>query len=337
MLLGQIDPIGKDRYAIQARLFSIVGSRRKEVLGFRWEADHDSLRRVAHQISDKVHEIMTGLSGASFSGQIAYVTQETTISTYRLIVADPDGFNPRVILQSQQPLHSPQWSNTGTHLLYVSMEHDIPTVISQNVASGKRTILAKNPTLTGKVAWSPDNQKIALSLSRNGNIDIYIFDISTQEATRLTNNRAEDTDPAWSPNGEHLVFTSNRTGSRHIYRMNVSGEEMKRLTFEGKENTQATYLPQNSKNTIAFVTDDGNGKKIAILNEADDWRSFVLTSSGNNLSPTFSPDGAMILYVTEQDGKKRLATISSNGKIAAMLNNQSQSVVAVGTWSARPN
>ena len=38
----------------------------------------------------------------------------------------------------------------------------------------------------------------------------------------------------------------------------------------------------------------------------------------------------------EQDGKTRLATISSNGKIATMLNNQIQSIVTVGTWSVRP-
>ena len=112
---------------------------------------------------------------------------------------------------------------------------------------------------------------------------------------------------------------------------------MERLTFERKENTQATYLPQNGKSTIAFVTDDGDSKDIAVLNDTDEWRSFVLTSSGQNLSPTFSPNGAMILYVTEQDGERRLATISSNGTIAAMLNNQSQLVVTVGRWLGHPD
>src|SRR5690606_35674551 len=81
------------------------------------------LRHGAHRVADVVFEKLTGVRGA-FSTRIAYVsvTGQPPAQRYELLVADADGENPRVALQSTDPIMSPAWSPDGEWLAYVSFE-----------------------------------------------------------------------------------------------------------------------------------------------------------------------------------------------------------------------
>jgi TolB protein len=166
-------------------------------------------------------------------------------------------------------------------------------------------------------------------LSRDGNAEIYAFTLATRQLRRLTNHHAIDTEPAWSPDGRYIVFTSSRSGRAQIYRMRSDGSNVERLTFEGRENLRASYSRDGKRLTL--VTRQTSGYHIGVL-ELDSKGLLVLTDSTLDESPSFSPNGGMILYATRQGEQGVLAAVSSDGRVRQTLKFQ-QGDVREPAWS----
>ncbi|NJD31672.1 MAG: Tol-Pal system beta propeller repeat protein TolB, partial [Gammaproteobacteria bacterium] len=181
-------------------------------------------RATAHRIADLVFERLTGIPGA-FSTRIAYVSVDGTppAQRYRLVVSDADGFNPRTIAESSEPIMSPAWSPDGQSLAYVSFETRTSAIYVQRLATGERRRVSARSGINGAPAFSPDGSRLAVTLSRDGNLDIYVLELATQALTRITNDDAIDTEAAWSPDGKSLYFTSDRAGNAQIYRVDLGG------------------------------------------------------------------------------------------------------------------
>ncbi len=193
--------------------------------------------------------------------------------TTNSIVADADGENQRLILQSRFPLMSPSWSPDGQWLSYVSFESKRSAVYVQLVRTGERRQVSARAGVNGAPAWSPDGKKLALTLGgSNGNPDIYVLDLATQNLTRITDDPAIDTEPAWAPDGHSLYFTSDRAGGPQIYRIGVNpGEQPKRITFGGNYNARPRVSPDGTQ--LAMVTLDNGNYRIAVQDLAERYRS----------------------------------------------------------------
>ena len=134
LVIGQLTEDSPDRFTAVFQLFDVL--RGEQLLAFRLTAGRQDLRATAHRISDMIFEELTGIPGV-FGTQIAYVSEERRADntrTFRLIVADADGENPRVIAESPQPLMSPSWSPDSRRIAYVSFEGDQSAVYVQTLA-----------------------------------------------------------------------------------------------------------------------------------------------------------------------------------------------------------
>lgn len=332
LVIGSIAPAGPGRYEVQFRLYDVFKEAPvpdTQLAGFRYTVETARLRSVAHQIADVVYEKLTGEPGA-FNTRIAYITKEGgKLARYKLQVADSDGYGPRTLWQSTEPLLSPAWSPDGKRLAYVSFEDKRPKVFVQTVADARRELIAEFNGINGAPAWSPDGRRLAMALSKDGNAEIYTFQIGSRELRRLTQDGAIDTEPAWSPDGRWIVFTSDRAGRPQIYRMRADGGNAERLTFEGDYNARPSYAPDGK--TLTLVSAQAGRFHIAIL-RLDDGALQVLTDTPLDESPSFAPNGRMILYASELRGRGVLASVSADGRVRQLFREE-EGDVREPAWS----
>lgn len=316
LVIGNITPSLDGEYVVEFQLYDVLRSR--QVVGYQLTANKQAMRRVAHQIADQIYLKLTGTRGA-FDTRVAYVTEvrsDDGESRYLLNVADVDGHNEHVILDSAQPVMSPSWSPDGKKLAYVSFESDQPRIFVQEIASGEREEIASFPGINGAPAFSPDGRNLAMTLSKDGNPEIYVVDLQTRRFRRVTRNDAIDTEPSWSPDGKSLVFTSDRGGKPQIYRTVVDGGRPERITFEGDYNARAVHSPDGTK--LALVHRDQGRYRIGVL-DMENGALQVLTESDLDESPSFAPNGSMILYATTDGPSPVLAAVSPDGRMHQRL------------------
>jgi TolB protein len=312
LVIGSIKQAAPNRFEIQFRLYDVF--KETQLAGFRYSVDATLLRTMAHQISDVVYEKLTGEPGA-FNTRIAYITREDIPRTgvsYKLQVADSDGFNPTTVVRSPEPLLSAAWSPDGKGLAYVSFEDKRSKVFVQNIVDGSRNLIAEFDGINSAPAWSPDGKQLALTLSKDGNPEIYVMRLDNRQLRRLTTDGAIDTEPAWSPDGRSIVFTSDRAGQPQIYRIAAGGGSAQRLTFEGDYNARASFSPDGK--ILTLVSAQRGMYHIATL-RLDGKVLQILTETPLDESPTFAPNGRIILYATELRGRGVLASVSADGRV----------------------
>lgn len=316
LAFGNSERLPDGRIKVVFGLAEVLGE--KIVLSQVVHGRDDSIRDIAHYISDKIYEALTGVRGA-FSTRLAYVTAargRDGRQIYRLMVSDADGARERLMLESAEPLMSPGWSPDGKELVYVSFETGRPAIFRQKLADASRKQITNFKGLNGAPAWSPDGRKLAMVLSKDGNPEIYLHDFVTGEFKRLTNHFAIDTEPNWTQDGKSVIFTSDRGGSPQIYKMNLATGATERLTFRGNYNARPRLAPDGR--TLVMVHRDGGQFHIASMDlVSKDFR--VLTGTFLDESPTVAPNGAMLLYATKRGGKGLLAAVSIDAGVKFFL------------------
>jgi TolB protein len=278
----------------------------------RFSGPQAALRNAAHRVSDVIYEKILGVRGA-FATRIAYVSVDgqAPSQNYQLIIADSDGENQRKVLESRYPIMSPAWSADGQWIAYVSFESRRSAVYVQQVRTGERSRVSARAGINGAPSFSPDGKRLALTLGGTaGNPDIFVLDLSTQNLTRLTDDPAIDTEAVWSNDGQSLYFTSDRAGGPQIYRVGArAGDKPKRITFGGSYNARPRLSPDGTQ--LAMVTLDGGNYRIALQDLASG-NVRVLSKGRQDESPSFAPNGAMLIYSGSENGRSLLATVSTD-------------------------
>jgi len=319
LVVGSVARLADGRFDLRFRLYDTVKQTQLDALSYVSSAAE--LRLNAHRISDRIFEKLTGERGV-FATRIAYVVQLGKAS-FELHIADADGANAQPALRSREPIMSPAWSADGTRLAYVSFESGKPVIYVHTIITGERRVLANFRGSNSAPAWAPDGRTLAVVLTRDGLSQIYTINADGSNVQRLTRTSGIDTEPVYSPDGRHVYFTSDRGGGPQIYRMNADGSNVVRVTFSGDYNVSPDVSADGR--LLSYVGRRAGRFQVQVLDLATN-QEVTVTDTVLDESPSFAPNGRMLLYATEIGRRGILASASVDGRVRVRLSGPSGEV-----------
>lgn len=268
----------------------------------------------ADRAADLIVQRVTGVRGLAGTA-IAYISVAMSGGSplYRLNVSNPWGDDEKMLAESRQPLMSPAWSPDGQRLAYVGYEGDHSVIYIRNMNGGTVTRLVGERGINSSPAWSPDGQHVAVTLSFGHNPDIYVIDLATGARHRITSDAAIETEAAWSPDGRTIAFTSDRSGPARVYTMNADGSEVRMLPPFGKQTSNPCFSPDGK--TLAIVVDEGRDSRIGLLHLDSGTLDFI-SAGPRDEKPGFSPNGAMLLYASEDARRGQIKLRGFDGTLS---------------------
>jgi len=319
LLIGEAKRLNDGRFEVRFRLLDVL--KQSQIGGIAFTLTAAQTRLTAHKIADFVYEKLTGERGV-FSTRIAYIVKQGP--RYELRVADADGQNAQSILISSEPIMSPAWAPDGARMAYVSFQNKKPILFVQSLTASKQPAPVANYRGSNSApAWSPDGKQLAAVLTKDGTSQVYLMNVDGTNLRRITFSDAIDTEPFFTPDGQSIYFTSDRGGSPQIYRMPAGGGEPVRVTFEGDYNV-SPRISHDGK-ILAYIS-RVNGRFQLMAMDLDSKQVQTLTDGPRDESPSFAPNGRIILYATDNDNRGVLAAVSSDGRFKQRLGIQAADV-----------
>lgn len=211
------------------------------------------------------------------------------------------------------------WSTDGAQIAYPCYDNS-----RLCVAEGD----GSNPYLTNAgenvfdISWSTDGTHIAYAASAVGeDSDIYVLDLTNAQAEpeQITDNEEQDRYPTWSPDGIEMAYvagTEDGSFSTDIWVINVESKEKRQITTDTDANTTPDWSPDGE--FIAYVTssfdtgtEDSNWDIYVISADGRGSPHRVTYSLGDELHPSWSPDGKYFSYFSERPSPN-IVVISMN-------------------------
>mgnify|MGYP001439072792 CR=1 FL=1 len=295
--------VSEDKLRAEFRLWDVIAA--KEMVALAFSTTPDNWRRVAHIISDKIYQRLTGEQGY-FDTRIIYVS-ETGPKTERykkLAIMDQDGANVKYLTLGNELVLTPRFSPTNQLVTYLSYFRNMPRVYLLDIETGVQEVVGDFPGMTFAPRFSPDGQKIIMSFAQNGNSDIYTMNLETREVEKITDHTSIDTSPSYSPDGKYICFNSDRSGLQQIYVMRSDGSNVKRITFGKGLYGTPVWSPRGD--LIAF-TKVHKGKFYIGVMRPDGSGERLLTENFYQEAPSWSPNGRVLIFYretkTDSEGK----------------------------------
>ena len=319
MVSGTYEVSGS-RVEISVRLTDL-GTRRT-IMEKGYAAFDLTLRRIVHLMSDDIVFQLTGDRGTAQT-RVVFVSQRS--GAPELYISDYDGFNVRQLTRDGARKYSPNWSPDGTRIAYTSYRdgpHELYILDLRSGETGKvsfqgRTVLSPR--------WSPDGRHLILSLVTEGVSRLYISTLDGKRLVPLATGYGINVSPSWSPRGDQVVYMSDRLTQKHLYVINIDGSNDHRITYEGGYNGSPAWSPRGDR--IAFVGGDlaparrGGSRRVFNIYTCDVNGSNLVKLTGvrgpegDNVNPTWSPDGLHILFGSDRArrGEYHIYRMSWNG------------------------
>lgn len=313
LVTGRVSTEADGRIRAEFRLWDTFGA--EQLVGEQFFAPMANKRRVAHIIADAIYKALTGEEGY-FDTRVVFIDESGAKDKRlkRLAIMDQDGANVRYLSKGTTIALTPRFSPTRQEITYMSYESGQPQVYLLQIETGQRELVGNFPGMTFAPRFSPDGQKVIMSLLRDdGNSNIFAMDLRSRNTTRLTNTNAIDTSPSYSPDGGQVVFTSDRGGQPQIYKMGADGSGQTRISFGGGSYSTPVWSPRGD--LIAFTKQVGGEFQIGVM-KTDGSGERILSSGFAQEGPTWAPNGRVLMFFAEGAGSggPKLRTIDLTGR-----------------------
>lgn len=258
-----------------------------------------SLRRQAHAFVDDFLKALerTGIGGT----KIAYKADKG--ASGEICISDFDGANAQTITSDGVIVAAPEWVNGRMALYYTSYKFGSPDIFRHNLSTGERKGVARFPGSNMSPAPSPDGSKVAMILSKDGAVELYVADADGGSPKRLTKSKDAESSPCWSPDGKWICYASELNGRRSLYKISPGGGEAQRIPTSGVSNpTEPDWSPDGK--WIVFTSQMG-GFNLCVIPAAGGTATLLVEGE----DPSWAPNSRTVVYARRVGNDRRVLSL----------------------------
>ena len=150
--------INENKLKVEFRLWDLTAS--KEMVALSFTTTPSNWRRVAHIISDKIYERLTGEDGY-FDTRIIYVAESGPKDqrVKKLAIMDQDGSRTKYLTLGNELVLTPRFNPSNQMVTYLSYFRNLPRVYLLDIETGKQEVVGNFPGMTFAPRFSPDGKK----------------------------------------------------------------------------------------------------------------------------------------------------------------------------------
>lgn len=288
-------------------------------------------RDLIHALSDRIYRALTGRQSI-FTSKIAFVSDFASRGKTvfkELYIMDFDGRHKRRLTWHRGVVVSPAISAQKDMIVY-SLIQRYRGLKKKNqlrlydLKNKKDRILSFSEGMNSGAVFFRDGKSLLLTMSYQGNPEIYRMEIESKKLTRITRRWAGDLDPSLNAREDRMAFLSGRSGAPMIYVADTDGQEknVKRVSFVGKFNATPRFSPNGQE--IVFSSWVDNRFDLYRINADGQQLTRLTRNFGSNESPSYSLDGEFIVFssqrvISKKRADQNLYIMSRNGEILGNL------------------
>ena len=316
------------------RLWDVFEQTQMAGVSYKFPAQTQSIRQIAHMIADVIYKQLTGEEGY-FNTQIVYVAETGPLDRRikRLAIMDQDGANNRQLGDQPSSLVlTPRFSPNAPELTYMAFMGNRPRVYIRNIETGRQEPLGDFPGMSFSPRFAPDGNRVIFSQAQGADTNIFVMDTRTHATSQLTSSAGISTAPCYSPDASKIVFESDRGGQPQIYVMDAGGGNPHRISFGQGSYDGPVWSPRGD--WIAFTKREGGQFYIGVM-RPDGSGERTIASGYHVEGPTWAPNGSVLMYFKQQwsgtQSRSRLYSIRITGQNEHEINTPTDA--SDPTWS----
>lgn len=268
-------------------------------------------------LMELVNRLTQRISGAPglLGSSIAFVLRQPGYAKV-IVVTDTHASKLTLISHNAGINLLPKWSPSGLSMVYTVLGDRGTQVYfhsfsNNGSAQGKSRFLTSQGALNTGGSFSPDGNRLVLTMSENRNADLFEINLNKNNRLKLTSRRGIETQAHWARDGSKIVFVSDRSGTPQVYQLEVDTREDLRITFDGTYNADPKWSPDGQ--TILF-TKRVNGKdQVHIMDQYGENVRAVTRGIYDAEQAEWSPDGRQIVFTSNRTGDFKLYVVSTDG------------------------
>jgi Tol biopolymer transport system component len=259
-------------------------------------------------------------AGEQLIGKIVYVCYRDSFD--EICLMDTDGSNQTRLTFNPATDFYPSLSSDGNSVVFSSRRDGRFEIYEMTTDGRMLTRLTQDIGSAFAPTISPDGQLVAFTNVTNGNQSIWLMTRDAEILKPLTDQGGEDLDPAWSPDGKYISFASDRGGDgTQLFFIDLESLEIRQVTFN-VANIGGRNDWSRDGQALAFYAGEPGAREIFTVNIATGALT-QLTNGGDNLAPSYSPDGRWIVFTSYRDGNNEIYRMKTDGsQVLRLTENQ---------------